>query len=125
MKAKLNAVSPSFCMAKWMHATIHLMTGHTHSCYLPPTHKVPLHEIQQDPSALHNTSHKKEIRRMMKTGERPAECSICWKIEDLDGSHYSDRHYRGVDEWTMPFLGKIKEMPWDRSINPSYLEVSF
>ncbi len=125
MKDKLNEVSPSFCMAKFMHCTIHMLTGHTHSCYLPPTHKIPLDEIKADPSALHNTNYKKRIRRMMKKGIRPEECSICWGIEDLDDNRYSDRHYRGVDDWTMPFFDKVKEMPWDQNINPTYVEVSW
>lgn len=125
MKQKLNAVSPSFCLAKWMHCTLHLMTGHTHSCYLPPTHKVPLKELARDPSALHNTEYKKSVRRQMKKGERPKECSICWGVEDLPGLHYSDRHYRGVDSWTMPFFEKIKAMDPAENINPAYLEVSW
>ncbi|MBC86010.1 MAG: radical SAM protein [Bdellovibrionaceae bacterium] len=125
MKDKLNDVSPSFCMAKWMHVTMHLLTGHTHSCYLPPTHKIPLEEIKKDPTALHNTNHKKQMRKMMKEGQRPEECGICWGVEDLPGNHYSDRHYRGVDDWTMPFFEKVKNMNWDENINPTYVEVSF
>ena len=27
---ELNAVSPSFCLAKWYQSTIHLQYGHTH-----------------------------------------------------------------------------------------------
>ena len=125
MKAKVNEVSPCFCMAKWMHVTIHLMTGHTHSCYLPQTHKIPLAEIENNPSALHNTSFKKQQRKKMLAGERPEECSICWNIEDLPGNQVSDRHMRSVDSWTMPYLEKIKAMPWDGDINPTYVEVSF
>jgi organic radical activating enzyme len=125
MKQKLNDVSPSFCMAKWMHCTIHFLTGHTHSCYLPPTHKIPLDEVKKDPSALHNTSYKKKMRKMMLEGERPSECSICWGIEDLPGDNYSDRHYRGVENWTMPYFDKVKKMQWNENINPTYVEVSW
>jgi organic radical activating enzyme len=125
MKEKLNCVSPSFCMAKWMHLTLHLQTGHSHSCYLPLPHKIPLDEIAKDPSAMHNTSYKKQMRRLMKEGQRPEECGICWGIEDLPGNNYSDRHYRGVDDWTIPFFDKVSQMKWDENIDPSYLEVSF
>ncbi len=125
MKAELNKVSPSFCMAKWKHLTLHLATGHAHSCYLPPTHKVSLDEIKKDPSALHNSSQKKMARKMMKEGKRPDECSVCWKVEDLPGNHYSDRHYRGIDDWTLPYFHQVKKMNWDENINPSYLELSF
>jgi organic radical activating enzyme len=125
MKKKLNAVSPSFCLAKWKHVTIHLLNGHTHSCYLPRTHKIPLEEIAKDPSALHNTRYKKEQRAKMLSGQRPEECGICWGIEDLPGNQTSDRHLRGVDSWTMPFYDEVKALPWDANVNPSYVEVSF
>jgi len=110
MKRKINDVSPSFCMAKWMHVTIHLMTGQTHSCYLPQTHKIPLEELKDNPTALHNTKYKKEQRKKMLTGERPAECSICWNIEDLPGDQVSDRHMRAVDSWTMPYFEKVSKL---------------
>lgn len=122
---KLNAVSPSFCMAKWMHATIHLHMGRTHSCYLPPTHKIPEKEILKNPSALHNTKYKKEQRRQMIEGKRPSECRICWEIEDLPEKRYSDRHYRGQDSWIKPFLEEVSQAPWDQDRDPTYLEVSF
>lgn len=125
MKAKLNSVSPSFCLAKWLHVTLHLNTGHTHSCYLPQTHKIPLAELARSPSALHNTREKKAARQQMLEGKRPSECGICWNIEDLPGTHYSDRHYRGVDDWTMPFFDEVRSRPWDQDINPKYMEVSF
>ncbi len=125
MKKKINDVSPSFCMAKWMHVTIHLMTGQTHSCYLPPTHKIPLDELDYNPTALHNTKYKKEQRKKMLTGERPSECSICWNIEDLPGEQVSDRHMRAVDSWTMPYFEKVSKMKGDENINPTYVEVSF
>jgi len=125
MKKKLNQVSPSFCMAKWMHGTVHLLSGKTHSCYLPPTHKIPLSEIKNNPSALHNTQEKKIQRKMMKEGKRPEGCHICWKVEDLPGNQVSDRHYRALESWTLPFFDKVKDISWDEDINPSYLEVSF
>lgn len=125
MKKKLDSVSPCFCMAKWMHVTIHLMTGHTHSCYLPPTHKIPLEEIKANPSALHNTNYKKEQRKKMLKGERPSECGICWSIEDLPGEQTSDRHMRAVDSWTLPFFDQMSKSTGDENVNPTYVEVSF
>lgn len=122
---KLNKVSPSFCMAKWMNTTIHLQLGRTHSCHLPPTHKIPLKEIEKNVNALHNTEEKMKQRKMMLEGERPKGCQACWDIEDLPGKHYSDRHYRGQDCWTKPFIDKVAVSEWNTPINPSYLEVSF
>ena len=51
----LNEVSPSFCTAKWKQVTLHLHSGQTHSCHHPVPHKIPLDEIADNPSALHNT----------------------------------------------------------------------
>ena len=59
-----KAVSPTFCMAKWHHTTIYLQTGETHSCYHPAPHKIPLEEIADNPSALHNTKEKKDQREI-------------------------------------------------------------
>ena len=50
-KQKLDAVSNSFCLAKWYQVTLHLQNGHTHSCHHPGTHKVPLQELENNPTA--------------------------------------------------------------------------
>ena len=34
---KLNAISPTMCMAKWTWTSIHLTNGTTNSCFLPPS----------------------------------------------------------------------------------------
>ncbi len=123
MKRKTDEVSPTLCLAKWMQVTIHLLSGQTHSCYLPPSHHIPIDEIEDDPSALHNTKYKKSIRKMMLEGVRPKECSICWKIEDLPNNQLSDRQLRSVDDWAFPYLDKIKNMDWQENINPTYVEI--
>lgn len=125
VKSELDQVSPSFCLAKWLQVTIHLHNGHTHSCHHPNTHKIPLSELAQNPSALHNTDFKKLQRQMMLEGKRPPECQYCWSIEDLPGQHFSDRTIKSSDEWAYPHLDKIKKMPWDANVNPPYVEVSF
>ena len=71
---KINDVSPSFCIAKWKQVTLHLQTGHNHSCHHPTTHKIPLDELAANPSALHNTQFKKSQRKLMLEGARPKEC---------------------------------------------------
>ena len=82
-KKKLNAVSSSFCLAKWTDVTIHLESGTTHSCHHPAVHEISLEELKNNPSALHNTQFKIEQRKKMLAGERPAECEYGGKIEDL------------------------------------------
>jgi len=130
-KAKqiLDRTGPGMCLAKWVQVTLHLQNGHTHSCHHPNTHKIPLEEIAKDPSALHNTSFKKEQRKLMMTGQRPAECHYCWNIEDSapkDSDIFSDRIYKSTDD----YAGKdqyfnVMYSGWERNINPTYLEVSF
>ena len=122
---QLNAVSPSFCTAKWLQVTMHLQNGHTHSCHHPQTHKIPLTELRDNPTALHNTEFKKQQRRMMLDGIRPKECQYCWNVEDLGGDHISDRHLKSHDTWARPHLNTIAKSDWRDNINPRYVEVAF
>ncbi|MBY0516415.1 MAG: twitch domain-containing radical SAM protein [Bacteriovoracaceae bacterium] len=125
IRDKLNAVSPSFCLAKWNQVTLSLTAGMTHSCHHPVQHKVPLEEIAQHPDALHNTTFKMEQRKKMLEGVRPEECHYCWQIEDSHPDSLSDRTYKSADEWAFPDFEKIKNSKWDDRPNPRYLEVSF
>lgn len=124
-REKLDEVSSSFCLAKWLQVTIRLQNGTTHSCHHPEPHKVPLGELLLSPNALHNTSFKKEQRQAMLQGKRPDECSYCWKIEDIPGKHISDRHIKSHDPWARPHLSQIAALDWNADVNPTYLEVSF
>lgn len=125
IKKELAQVSPSFCTAKWLQVTMHLQNGQTHSCHHPMTHLVPLDELAQNPSALHNTNYKKQARKKMLNGERPSECSYCWTMEDLSKDLYSDRHIKSNDDWARSHLQEIAHKPWDQNINPTYAEVAF
>jgi len=125
IKKELAQVSPSFCTAKWLQVTMHLQNGQTHSCHHPRVHLVPLKEIAQDPSALHNTKQKKQARKQMLEGQRPPECSYCWTMEDLSKDLYSDRHIKSNDDWSRSHLQEIARSPWDQNVNPSYAEVAF
>lgn len=124
-KRALDEVSDSFCLAKWLQVTVHLQFGGTHSCHHPDTHIIPLKELKKDPSALHNTNEKKLQRKMMLNGERPSGCSYCWKAEDMSSKTFSDRIIKSNDPWAKPGLGEITHLPWDKNVNPTYLEVSF
>jgi hypothetical protein len=129
MREKLNEISPSFCLAKWLQVSLHLPQGLTQSCYHPPTHKVPLEELGKNPSRLHNTVIKIEERKQMMSGQRPEGCNYCWKIEDAksddsDG-HLSDRHYRSSEWWAESDFEKIVQNPLDQDIKPRYIEVNF
>lgn len=123
---KLDKVSPTMCMAKWLQVSLHLPQGQTQSCYHPPTHPVPLSELAQTPRALHNTVEKVKQRKLMWEGKRPEGCSYCWNIEDApDGPHLSDRHYRSSEWWAQDAWDEVIEGGWDENLNPRYVEVNF
>jgi organic radical activating enzyme len=120
----LNSVSKSFCAAKWLNASLHLGHGYTNSCHLPLPHPVDLEEIKKNPSALHNTAHKKEMRKMMLTGKRPAECSYCWKIEDIGRDNISDRVYKSRI-YSQKDINRISKLPFHEDVNLKTVEISF
>ena len=125
-KKKIDKVSKSFCLAKWQQVTLHLHNGHTHSCHHPQTHKVPLEELKDNPSALHNTNYKKQQRKKMLEGYRPAECQYCWNVEDLDGEHFSDRTIKSSNaDWAAPYFDDVIDAGWEGNIIPRAVEVSF
>jgi pyruvate-formate lyase-activating enzyme len=120
----LNSISPSFCAAKWYNASIHLGHGYTGSCHLPLPHPIDLDQIKTNPSAIHNTDHKKLMRKMMLTGEKPAECSYCWKVEDIGRNNPSDRIFKS-EIYKDADIAKLKDLPWDADVNLKTLEISF
>ena len=122
---RLNKVGPGFCAMKWWHQTLYLHTGDNHSCYHPRPHHIPIHEIEANPAALHNTEHKKQQRKTMLEGGRPDECYYCWNIEDLEGEHISDRMIHSSSSFAINELESLGETPWDQDVNPRYLEISF
>lgn len=123
-KENLDDVGCGFCLAKWTQVTMHLSMGMTHSCHHPSPHKIPINEIQRNPSALHNTKFKKQKRREMLSGKRPDECNYCWNVEDT-GNAFSDRIYKSSEPWSAPYYEDIKNSKWRDNYNPKYVEVSF
>ena len=121
MKDKLG---PALCLAKWKQVSLHLPTGLNNSCYHPPLHRINIEDIGRNPSALHNTEHKKEQRKLMLAGTKPAECQYCWNMEDQN--KLSDRHYRSGEPWAAVDFEKIKNSQGSEDdIIPSYVEVNF
>lgn len=122
---KIRNAPAGFCLAKWYQVTIDLSRGYTHSCHHPERHKIPLEEIQKDPSALHNTYYKMLQRKMMLEGQRPLECDYCWKIEDTPGEHISDRFIKSIDNWAYDLFDETFNLPWTHKVSPTYVEVIF
>ena len=121
---KLNMVGCGFCLAKWTQVTMHLHNGTTHSCHHPKPHKVPLEEVLANPTALHNTKFKKEIRKEMLEDKKPDECDYCWNIENASYA-FSDRTLKSSEPWSAPYLEDILKYGWKKNFNPKYVEVSF
>lgn len=138
-KRLIDPVSESYCAAKWLNATIWLGNGQTTSCHHPLGHQIDASELEQNPSAIHNTQHKKLMRKMMQEGTRPQECEYCWKIEDLGRNSISDRVYKTAvfDEehiqatanadWQENTMLRTLEISFDRTCNfaCSYCNPSF
>jgi organic radical activating enzyme len=116
-------LGPALCLAKWQQVSLHLPTGLNNSCYHPPLHQIDETLLKDNPSALHNTPHKKAQRVIMLKQERPAECSYCWTQEDL--GNLSDRHYRSGEPWAAEHFEEIKNYTGEEDVIPSYVEVNF
>lgn len=120
----LDNISDSFCAAKWYNATIWLGSGMTTSCHHPPAHLVDIDKVQANPRLLHNTDQKKDDRRKMLAGERPAGCEYCWKIEDIGRNNVSDRVYKSKI-YPIEALHEARSLPWDQDVNLKTLEIAF
>jgi MoaA/NifB/PqqE/SkfB family radical SAM enzyme len=125
MKERLDKVSPTMCLAKWLQVSLHLTTGRTQSCYHPPTHDISVSEIEKNPRALHNTDIKRTERKQMRDGKRPPGCEYCWKVEDSPGEHLSDRIFRSGEPWAREGFDEVVNNSFDFDINPRYVEVNF
>jgi organic radical activating enzyme len=120
----IDPISKSFCAAKWYNATIWLGHGQTASCHHPPGHWIPKEELEVNFTAIHNTKHKKLMRKMMQEGERPAECEYCWKVEDMGRNNISDRVYK-TEIFTDKDVHNAATMPWDADVELRTLEIAF
>jgi len=122
---KLDAISPTMCLAKWTQSTTYLNTGHTHSCHHPSVHKIPTEGLAEHPEWIHNTPYKQGIRQQMLNGERPRECDYCWRVEDLETEHASDRFMKSAAPWSMEHYDEIVKSGVGENFAPRTFEVSF
>jgi hypothetical protein len=120
----LDNLSSSFCAAKWYNATIWLGSGQTTSCHHPPAHAIDQEELKTNPKALHNTTTKKLDRAMMQSGQRPAGCEYCWKIEDMGREAISDRVYKSKI-YPIEALNEAYHTPNQEDVDLRTLEIAF
>lgn len=126
IQSKLNEVSSSFCLAKWLQTTTTLFNGMTHSCHHPGQHKISFTDIQNDYRLLHNTPKKIEARKEMLEGVQTKECDYCWRIENLKNKELlSDRVWKSSEKWASPNFNEVLNSGLGENIQPTYLEVSF
>lgn len=123
-KRIIDTKSASFCGAKWYNATIWLGSGMTTSCHHPPAHPIGFEEVSNNYKAIHNTAHKKEMRRQMQIGEKPAECEYCWKIESINEKNVSDRVFK-TEIYSDEDLLKAFNSDSSMDINLKTLEIAF
>jgi organic radical activating enzyme len=123
-KRIIDPISDSYCAAKWYNATIWLGHGQTTSCHHPPGHYIDPKELLDNPSAIHNTQHKKKMRKMMLEGVRPNECEYCWKVEDIGRENVSDRIYK-TEIYKDTDIIATSKMDWQEDVMLKTLEISF
>lgn len=120
----IDSISASYCAAKWYNATIWLGHGQTTSCHHPPGHWIPTDELKNNFTAIHNTPHKKLMRKMMQEGVRPNECEYCWKVEDIGRNNISDRVYK-TEIYNDDDIEKSVKSSWTDDVELRTLEISF
>ena len=120
----LDALSDSFCAAKWYNATIWLGSGMSTSCHHPPAHLVDRDRVRANPALLHNTDQKKADRELMQRGERPRGCEYCWKIEDMGTGAVSDRVYKSRI-YPIAAVKQAYATPASEDVNLRTLEIAF
>jgi organic radical activating enzyme len=81
-------------------------------------------KVTTNPRLLHNTDQKKDDRRKMLAGERPAGCEYCWKIEDMGRDAISDRVYKSKI-YPIEALHAARNTPPDQDVNLRTLEIAF
>ena len=118
---RLDSVSPTFCLAKWYQVTLSLHNGRSASCCLQDSRPIPLDELEDDPSKLHNGEGHIEDRRRLLEGLEVSGCSSCLEAEKR--GDFSERHFKSGDHWALSMMEKARgDVEQSR---PTYVEVSF
>jgi organic radical activating enzyme len=123
IKYKLNNISPTFCTLPWLHSSIYMHNGTTHSCCHPPLHDIDKEKIQTNPSSLHNTERKRMLRRDILLGVQNSDCNFCWNIENA--GKISDRVLWNGTRYAYENIEQVSTLDPNEDINPKYLILSF
>lgn len=80
-KSRLDAISPTFCAAKWNVLSLWIETGTTSSCCIAGQSKIDLNKLTTNKLEIHNTDEKIKEKRDLLNGIRSPSCDECWYIE--------------------------------------------
>lgn len=119
-KTNLDAISPTFCLIKWKHATINLAVDTVKTCCHNQPHKV----VAGTPIEFFNNHPSDEgIRQQMLAGEKPKDCHYCWEMEK--NGRYSDRIHWSNMSWMRASLEEVAKHKSAKALAPSWLEINF
>lgn len=114
-EGRQDAISPTYCAAKWFEGTLWLHRGATASCHHTPLTYTNINK----PADIFNSPRKMADREQMLLGEKPEGCNYCWNIEE-QGS-VSDRRIK-----TKSLYNKVKwHKKTDLESTPVELEIAF
>ena len=122
IKQANDTVGPGFCIMKWWQVDVRLGEGLTQSCCHVPFQKI---NLDQD---LHNTEQKKQQRKIMLEGGRPAECKRCWDIEDMGNEASPRQILTGMlleKNRSLKLIEDTAKLNWNEDVYPKHVEVSF
>lgn len=131
LKTLLNNTSPTFCLAKFHESTIWMYESKIASC-----HHTPFLLTGLNKETFFNPPGRRQQQDSMLNGNKPSECSYCWKLEEQNVT--SDRYKKSMafnssltaDQYldrNFPFKPKVLELAFKNLCNLacSYCSPSF
>lgn len=121
VKISLDAVSPTFCLIKWVGTTVNLQNGTVKNC-CHNTFK-PIDSAREGQRALFNdTKADREMRREMLNGKKPIECETCWWQEN--NGQISDRVIWSALPGIISRHQEVVQHNSEAALVPSWLEIN-
>jgi len=111
-----KSTSQTLCLAKFHEATIWLYSGRIASC-----HHTPLVPLGDSVLTFFNPTEKRKQQESMLAGNKPSECSYCWKLEDKN--LISDRYKKSISFKST--LTAVEYLDPTYNFKPKALELSF
>lgn len=87
---RMNQDNPTsrFCSFQWTDSIVHLESAQIHFCCKTPPIQVTDGDLKSHGSKVFfNHPQTLQIRQALASGDRPAACNYCWKLEDQGLAH--------------------------------------